>query len=253
MIKNTSLNMVSKKDIKLINSLKQKKFRDLKHFFVVEGKKSISEFLDSNYKLVKLFSINCSFFNDLDSQIEISSDELRKISFFNNPDDHLAIFKIPENNSIDENSLIVALDSVRDPGNLGTIIRTCEWFGVNEIICSNDSVDCYNPKVVQSAMGSLSRVNINYVELNTYLKNTTLELIGATLNGESLYETNLLFHKGILIFGNEANGISVELSNMLNHNLTIPRSLNSIFPESLNLSISVGLILGEIKRKTFSV
>jgi TrmH family RNA methyltransferase len=106
---------------------------------------------------------------------------------------------------------------------------------------------------VQSAMGSLSRVNINYVDLNTYFKNTTLELTGTTLNGESLYETNLLFNKGILIFGNEANGISDELTKMLNHNLTIPRSLNSSFPESLNLSISVGLILGEIKRKTFSV
>ena len=242
--------MVSKKDIKLINSLKQKKFRDLKHFFVVEGKKSISEFLDSNYKLVKLFSINCSFFNDLDSQIEISSDELRKISFFNNPDDHLAIFKIPENNSIDENSLIVALDSVRDPGNLGTIIRTCEWFGVNDIICSNDSVDCFNPKVVQSAMGSLSRISINYLDLNSYLKNTKLNLTGMTLNGDSLYNNKLSFEKGILIFGNEANGISDKLLSLLNQNLTIPRSINSDFPESLNLSISVGVVLGEIKRKT---
>jgi|TARA_B110000908_G_scaffold170757_1_gene231271 TrmH family RNA methyltransferase len=245
--------MVSKKDIKLINSLKQKKFRDLNCFFIVEGKKSISEFLNSNYELVKLFSIDCSFFKDLESQIEISNDELRKISFFNNPDDHLAIFKIPENNSINENSLIVALESIRDPGNLGTIIRTCEWFGIYDIICSSDSVDCYNPKVVQSAMGSLSRVNINYVELKNYLKNTTLDLIGATLNGESLYETNLLFNKGILIFGNEANGVSLELTNMLNHNLTIPRSSNSSFPESLNLSISVGLMLGEIKRKTLSI
>ena len=102
-------------------------------------------------------------------------------------------------------------------------------------------------------MGSLSRVNINYVELKNYLKNTTLDLIGATLNGESLYETNLLFNKGILIFGNEANGVSLELTNMLNHNLTIPRSSNSSFPESLNLSISVGLMLGEIKRKTLSI
>ena len=242
--------MVSKKDIKLINSLKQKKFRDLKHFFVVEGKKSISEFLDSNYKLVKLFSIDCSFFNDLDNQIEISSDELRKISFFNNPDDHLAIFKIPENISVNENSLIVALDSVRDPGNLGTIIRTCEWFGVNDIICSNDSVDCFNPKVVQSAMGSLSRISINYLDLNSYLKNTKLNLTGMTLNGDSLYNNKSSFEKGILIFGNEANGISDKLLSLLNQNLTIPRSINSDFPESLNLSISVGVVLGEIKRKT---
>ncbi|MGY8946624.1 MAG: TrmH family RNA methyltransferase [Flavobacteriales bacterium] len=244
--------MVSKRDIKLISSLKQKKFRDLNRFFVVEGKKSILEFIDSKFKLVKLFSIDCSVFNDIENQIDVSSDEFKKISFFNNPDDHLAIFEIPKNKPVNQNKLIVALESIRDPGNLGTIIRTCEWFGVKDVICSNDSVDCFNPKVVQSAMGSLSRMNINYVDLNSYLKSSKLELIGTTLNGKSLYETNLLIEKGILIFGNEANGISDTLSSMLNHNLTIPRSVNSHVPESLNLSISVGVILGEIKRKSFS-
>ena len=242
--------MVSKKDIKLISSLKQKKFRDLNKSFVVEGKKSISEFLDSKFKLIKLFSIDCSFFADINRQVEVKSEELKKISFFNSPDDHLAIFKIPNQKSINETRLIVALESIRDPGNLGTIIRTCEWFGINDIICSNDSVDCFNPKVVQSAMGSLSRISINYLDLNSYLKNTKLNLTGMTLNGDSLYNNKLSFEKGILIFGNEANGISDKLLSLLNQNLTIPRSINSDFPESLNLSISVGVVLGEIKRKT---
>ena len=241
--------MVSKKDIKLISSLKQKKFRFLNKSFVVEGKKSISEFLDSKFELIKLFSIDCSFFADINRQVEVKSEELKKISFFNSPDDHLAIFKIPNQKSINETRLIVALESIRDPGNLGTIIRTCEWFGVNDIICSNDSVDCFNPKVVQSAMGSLSRISINYLDLNSYLKNTKLNLTGMTLNGDSLYTNKSSFEKGILIFGNEANGISDKLLSVLNQNLTIPRSINSDFPESLNLSISVGIVLGEIKRK----
>jgi len=242
--------MVSKKDIKLISSLKQKKFRFLNKSFVVEGKKSISEFLDSKFELIKLFSIDCSFFADINRQVEVNIEELKKISFFNSPDDHLAIFKIPNQKSINETRLIVALESIRDPGNLGTIIRTCEWFGVNDIICSNDSVDCFNPKVVQSAMGSLSRISINYLDLNSYLKNTKLNLTGMTLNGDSLYTNKSSFEKGILIFGNEANGISDKLLSVLNQNLTIPRSINSDFPESLNLSISVGVVLGEIKRKT---
>jgi len=241
--------MVSKKDIKLISSLKQKKFRFLNKSFVVEGKKSISEFLDSKFELIKLFSIDCSFFADINRQVEVNIEELKKISFFNSPDDHLAIFKIPNQKSINETRLIVALESIRDPGNLGTIIRTCEWFGVNDIICSNDSVDCFNPKVVQSAMGSLARISINYLDLNSYLKNTKLNLTGLTLNGDSLYTNKSSFEKGILIFGNEANGISDKLLSVLNQNLTIPRSINSDFPESLNLSISVGIVLGEIKRK----
>jgi len=241
--------MVSKKDIKLISSLKQKKFRFLNKSFVVEGKKSISEFLDSKFELIKLFSIDCSFFADVNRQVEVNIEELKKISFFNSPDDHLAIFKIPNQKSINETRLIVALESIRDPGNLGTIIRTCEWFGVNDIICSNDSVDCFNPKVVQSAMGSLARISINYLDLNSYLKNTKLNLTGLTLNGDSLYTNKSSFEKGILIFGNEANGISDKLLSVLNQNLTIPRSINSDFPESLNLSISVGIVLGEIKRK----
>jgi len=244
--------MVSKKDIKLISSLKHKKFRDLNSAFVVEGRKSISEFLISQFKLVKLFSIDCSAFDFVTNQIEVDYNELKKISFFNNPDDHLAIFEIPNKNPVDHNNLIIALESIRDPGNLGTIIRTCEWFGIKDVICSNDSVDCFNPKVIQSAMGSLSRMNVNYVDLNSYLKNTKLDLIGATLNGKSVYKTDLPFDKGILIFGNEANGVSDKLCDVLDYNLTIPRSGINDFPDSLNLSISVGIFLGEIKRKFFS-
>ena len=162
--------MVTKNDIKFINNLKHKKFRDLNNCFVVEGIKSINDFIDSNYKLIKLYSVDCSHFNDLNNQFQIDYKLLKKISYLTNPDDHFALFQKKEIQSINVNGLIIALESIRDPGNLGTIIRTCDWFGVNEIICSLDSVDCYNPKVIQASMGSLSRVSIKYLNLKGFFK-----------------------------------------------------------------------------------
>ncbi|MBT6170672.1 MAG: RNA methyltransferase [Flavobacteriaceae bacterium] len=242
--------MVTKKDIKFINSLKHKKFRHLNSSFIVEGKKSIAEFLDSDYELIKLFSVDCSIFNKIKNQIKIDKSLLRKISFLINPDDHLAIFKLSDAKPINNNNLIIALESIRDPGNLGTIIRTCEWFGIKDIICSMNSVDCYSPKVIQSAMGSVSRVNITYLDLDTYLKSTKTIKIGASLNGKSIYQHNKSLDNGIIVFGNEANGISSGLFKLMDFNLSIPRFQNNNFPESLNLASSVGIILGEIKRKS---
>ena len=134
--------MLSKNDIKLIKSLKYKKQRYLNKMFVVEGKKSVSEFINSKFDLHKLFSINISEFS-INNVIQVSQDDLEKISFLSNPDDHLAIFKIPNEKPLNKNNLLVGLESINDPGNLGTIIRTCEWFGVKDIVCSLDSVDCY--------------------------------------------------------------------------------------------------------------
>jgi len=161
--------MLSKKEIKFIKSLKYKKYQKLNNCFIVEGKKIIMEFIDSKYELNKLFYVGKPIPN-ISSQIKIDKSYLEKISLLKNPDNYLAIFKIKEPNKVDENNLIVALDSVRDPGNLGTIIRTCEWYGIKDIICSKDSVDCYNNKVVQSSMGSLSRINISYLDLLNYIK-----------------------------------------------------------------------------------
>jgi len=239
--------MVTKKDIKFINNLKQKKFRYLNNCFIVEGKKSITEFINSDFKIIKLYSVDCSFFKNMTNQFEIDYKLLKKMSFLNNPDDHIAIFQFKKTKPIEDNNLIIALESIRDPGNLGTIIRTCEWFGVKDVVCSLDSVDCYNQKVIQSAMGSISRVNITYLNLKDYLKSFNSVIIGTSLSGKNLYDSNIKPNKGILIFGNEANGLSRELLKLTNFNLTIPKfNLNS-FPESLNIASSLSIILGEIK------
>lgn len=242
--------MVTKKEIKFLNSLKHKKFRQLNGCFIVEGKKSIKEFLDSDYDLIKLFSVDCSFFSKIENQVKIDNSLLRKISFLINPDDHVAVFKLNDVKQIDSSNLIIALESISDPGNLGTIIRNCEWFGIKDVICSIDSVDCFNPKVVQSAMGSISRINITYLDLYKYLKSSKNIKIGTSLNGKSIYQNNQSFDNGILVFGNEANGISDDLFKLMNCNFSIPRFKKNKFPESLNLASSLGIILSEIRRRS---
>lgn len=241
--------MLSKRDIKLIKSLRLKKHRLTNKLFVVEGKKSISEFIQSNFSLFKLFSIDQQYFNLESKSTQITESDLKRISFLTNPDDHLAIFWIPEKKIIDESKLLLGLDGINDPGNLGTIIRTCDWYNITDIICSNDSVDCFNPKVVQSAMGSLSRVNITYLDLKKYLSSKSFNKIGTFLNGESIFETKINFDKGILVFGNEANGISSKVENELKQKITIPRNNSNNYPESLNLSNSVGIILSQLSIK----
>jgi len=242
--------MVTKKEIKFLNSLKHKKFRQLNGCFIVEGKKSITEFLNSDYYLIKLFSVDCSFFSKIENQVKIDNNLLRKISFLINPDDHVAIFKLNKTKPIDNNKLIIALESISDPGNLGTIIRNCEWFGIKDVICSQDSVDCFNPKVIQSAMGSISRVNITYLDLYKYLKSSKNLKIGTSLNGKSIYQHNQSFDDVILVFGNESNGISDDLFDLMNYNFSIPRFEKNKFPESLNLASSLGIILSEIRRRS---
>lgn len=241
--------MLSKNEIKLIKSLKYKKQRYLNKMFVVEGKKSIYEFINSKFVLHKLFSMDISEFS-VNNVVRLSKSELEKISFLSNPNDHLAIFKIPNEKPVNKNNLLVGLESINDPGNLGTIIRTCEWFGVEDIVCSLDSVDCYNPKVVQSAMGSLSRVNITYLDLENFLNSESLNRFGTFINGESVYENKISTDNGIVVFGNEANGISSNLRSLIDVELTIPRFNNKSYPESLNLSNSLGIILSEFSRKS---
>jgi len=241
--------MLSKNEIKLIKSLKYKKQRYLNKMFVVEGKKSIYEFINSKFVLHKLFSIDISEFS-VNNVVRLSKSELEKISFLSNPNDHLAIFNIPNEKPVNKNNLLVGLESINDPGNLGTIIRTCEWFGVEDIVCSLDSVDCYNPKVVQSAMGSLSRVNITYLDLENFLNSESLNRFGTFINGESVYENKISTDNGIVVFGNEANGISSNLRSLIDVELTIPRFNNKSYPESLNLSNSLGIILSEFSRKS---
>jgi len=242
--------MVSKSQIKLITSLEQKKNRTKSGLFIVEGKKGIREILNSQFELGSLFTTGENF-NVPPSKIHLINEaELKKISRLKTPQSALALFKIPEEKIPDIKNLVVALDGIRDPGNLGTIIRLCDWFGIETLLCSNDTVDCYNPKVVQATMGSITRVTITYVDLELILKNNIdRPVIGTFLKGENIYTTKLP-KDGILILGNEANGISEEVEKMVSQKLNIPQFGISQSTESLNVATATAILLSEFRRQT---
>ena len=242
--------MLSKSQIKLITSLARKKYRKQHQLFVVEGIKSIHEFLKSEFKLEQLFSVEEGVFNVDDSKfVLISESELKKVSFLSSPNKALAIFKIPKPEAIDTNQLIVALDNVNDPGNLGTIIRLCDWFGVTDLVCNLETVDCYNPKVVQASMGSLTRVNITYLDLETFLQEQSKgSVYGTFMEGENIYSTNVA-ENGILILGNEANGISNEIQQLVTEKISIPQFGTIQETESLNVATATSILLSEFKRR----
>jgi TrmH family RNA methyltransferase len=256
------LDMISKSQIKHISSLKQQKFRKEFQEFTVEGEKIVDELLDSDFKVKSIFALN-DWINENEDRLlskkklfnKISSKELERISSLKTPNKVLAIVEIP-NYSLpakDEfNNLILALDKIRDPGNLGTIIRTAEWYGIKNIICSADTVDVYNPKVIQSTTGSFLRIRIHYCDLSRFLVNDVpkeLAIYGALLNGENLYQQSLN-EKGIIIIGNESKGISFEIEKLVSHKLFIP-AYRTQFPESLNASIATAILCAEFKRKHF--
>ena len=242
--------MVSKSQIKLITSLDKKKYRSKHQLFVVEGIKSIQEFLNSDFKLDLLFSVEVRFQENEIRTNFITESELKKISFLSTPNCALATFKMPEVKAIDKNSLVVALDNISDPGNFGTIIRLCDWFGVKDLICSSNTVDCFNPKVVQASMGSLTRVNITYLDLENYLKDQKIRPIyGTFMNGESIYSSSVE-NKGILVLGNEANGICEEVEEIITDRITIPQFGHEKETESLNVATATAIMLSEFKRRT---
>ncbi|WP_372757327.1 TrmH family RNA methyltransferase [Mariniflexile sp.] len=239
--------MLSKNQIKLITSLKQKKQRQQHGFFVVEGVKTIKELLASRLKLHELYTTE-SFNIDAKTEVLISQTELKRISFLTTPNTALAIFEIPKPKPIDNKGLIVALDDVRDPGNLGTIIRLCDWFGVKELVCSKETVDCFNPKVIQSTMGSITRVNVSYVDLIDFIKTNKLPVFGAFMEGEAVYNKQLP-EEGILIMGNEANGVSKEVEATVTEKISIPRFGDLQATESLNVATATAILLSEFRRR----
>jgi len=242
--------MLSKSRITLITSLKQKKYRIQHQLFVVEGIKTIKEFLKSPYELEHLYAIK--EFVDVSNEIQtvVSEVELKKVSFLKNTNSALAVFKMKPIKEIDESKLLVGLDNVRDPGNLGTIIRLCDWFGVTDLICNSETVDCYNPKVVQATMGSLTRVNVTYLNLEQYLsKNKSISIFGTFMEGENLYTINQNTESGIVILGNEANGISENIEKMVTQKITIPKFGAIQKTESLNVAMATSIVLSEFKRK----
>ena len=240
--------MVSKNQIKLINSLQQKKYRQLHQLFIAEGVKVIQELLASNILLEHLYVTENLFDGVAATQKTlITETELKKISCLTTPNNCLALFRIPVQTGIVSKGLVIALDDVRDPGNLGTIIRLCDWYGVSQIICSEQTVDVYNPKVVQATMGSISRVALAYVDLKEYLKNTNQTVFGTFMDGKNVYKTQLP-NSGVLVLGNEANGISAALEELVTERLAIPRFGNIQQTESLNVATATAIFLSEFKR-----
>ncbi|MFA5297551.1 MAG: RNA methyltransferase [Lutibacter sp.] len=240
---------LNKSQLKIITSLNQKKYRTAYHLFVAEGTKVIAEFLNSNFELEQLFCVDNASYKNLDKVTEISEAELKKISTLVSPNNVLALFKIPETTPSFKSGLIVALDDINDPGNLGAIIRLCDWFGVNQLICSSNTADCYNQKVVQSSMGSLARVSIIYTDLSTYLQNSSLPKYATIMDGENVYKSNLP-KNAVLIMGNEANGISDSILKMATNTISIPRFGALKQTESLNVATATAILLSEFKRFT---
>lgn len=240
--------MVSKNQIKLIQQLQQKKYRSLRNLFIVEGEKSVREFLESPFELQTLFYTEKSDFINLEKKTLLITDrELRKISQLKTPNKVLAVFKIPLKNKIKEKGLTLVLDNVQDPGNLGTIIRLCDWFNVSQLVCSLETVDCYNSKVVQASMGSLSRVSVVYTGIADFLSKTQRPCFAAVMNGENVYKTNFP-QSAILILGNEANGISKNILKLIDKPVTIPRFNKTNKPESLNVATATAILLSEFNR-----
>ncbi|WP_218599759.1 RNA methyltransferase [Polaribacter sp. NJDZ03] len=239
---------ISKNQFKLITSLSQKKYRQKHKLFIAEGIKVVQEILNSSFELEMLFCTD-DFSSDVSEEktVRVSEADLKKISNLKTPNKALGIFKIPDEKLNLDKGLTVALDAINDPGNLGTIIRLCDWFGVEELICSKDTVDCYNQKVVQASMGSLTRISIRYVDLAKYLAETKKPTFIADMDGENVYKTNLP-KQGVLIMGNEANGVSNEIKNLITHKISIPRFGDTQETESLNVATATAILLSEFKR-----
>ncbi|WP_338732863.1 TrmH family RNA methyltransferase [Mangrovimonas cancribranchiae] len=240
--------MLSKNQIKLVRSLKQKKYRQQHGLFIAEGVKTITELLNSNFELYHLYTTD-SFNIDANFETIISFAELKKISALKSPNTALAVFVMPEQTPVDLNTLIVALDDVQDPGNLGTIIRLCDWFGVTHLVCSENTVDCFNPKVIQATMGSITRVNIVYSSLRDFLSDVDVDVFGTFMDGEPVYSQQLP-EQGVLVMGNEGNGISDMVKQHITKKIAIPRFGDTQKTESLNVATATAILLSEFKRST---
>ena len=231
---------------KLITSLSQKKYRQKHQLFIAEGVKVVRELLESSFELEIIFSTE-SEFSSLDCFIQVSDQELKKISSLKTPNKVLALFKIPSQKKVNSSGLIVVLDTINDPGNLGTIIRLCDWFGVEQLVCSQDTVDCYNSKVVQATMGSLARVSISYLNLSEYLQTVSIPIFIADMDGVNIHKSKLPA-SAILVMGNEANGVSDRLKQLISNKISIPRYGNSNQVESLNVATATAILLNEFRR-----
>jgi TrmH family RNA methyltransferase len=249
--------MLSKNQIKNITSLHQKKQREQQKLFIVEGEKLVDELLNSSFEIDHIYATKSWILINKkrikrNNLIEIDENDLKKISLLATPNKVLAIVK-QKNNIHNEllfkNDLSLYLDDIRDPGNLGTIIRLAHWFGIKQIICSENTVEVYNPKVVQSTMGSIFHVPVINLELSDLLNNLSFKInvYGAYLDGKSIYNSPI--KSGLLVIGNESNGIQEKNSRLIQQKISIP-SNNFNHSESLNAAMATGILLSEYFRNS---
>jgi len=255
--------MISKNTIKLIKSLDLKKIRIKENVFVVEGDKNVSEVLDSKFKTEKLFATSAFLANhnaelkNAKLVIEVTKDEINQASLLKSPQNSIALCTLPDSKTLPDkidSNLSIYLDDIQDPGNLGTIIRICDWFGIEHLFCSLKTADLFNPKVIQASMGSFCRVEVFYTPFESVSQLATkweVPIYGAFLEGENIYEQKLPT-KALLVMGNEGNGISAEIENAIDRKIKIPEfKRNQKSAESLNVSVATAIICSEFKRQNF--
>jgi RNA methyltransferase, TrmH family len=243
--------MLSKANIKFIKSLQVKKYRKQEQCFMVEGAKSVLELLASDFEVVQVLGTH-EFLSGLTQGIpgeiiEVSENELQGLGEFQTNNSAMAIAKMKPNSSIkvSDGEFALVLDDIRDPGNLGTIIRTADWYGIHKIIASTETADLYNPKVVSATMGSFTRISIFYTGLAEFLANTRHRTFGAYLDGRNIHEVDFA-PGGLIIVGNESRGISGDLESYITDKITIPRYGKA---ESLNAAIATAIICDNIRRE----
>jgi len=247
--------MLIKSQVKYIQSLSQKKFRDDENAFVAEGPKIINELLAAaNVETLSLYALkswidnNAEIIKSLQANqvIEMKENELERISFLQTPNHVLGVFKKPFFGKPSfEKKITILLDGIQDPGNLGTMIRTADWFGIENIICSKDSADIFNPKVVQSTMGSISRIQVLYEDLKTFIDDhANIPVYATALNGKNLFEMNPI-EEGFILIGNESKGVHEELLALTKEKITIPKIGNA---ESLNAAVAAGIVMAWMRR-----
>ena len=243
--------MLSNRQIKLIQSLKQKKFRNEYQMFVAEGEKIAKEIIEHQsfevetiYATTEWLSLNSKLLTSGISICEVTEKELKKISFLSTPNQVLLLLKITKLKE-EQPDWTIAIEKLQDPGNLGTIIRVADWFGISQIVLSEDSVDVYNPKVIQATMGSIARVAVEYKDLDQWISNQSRPVYAAVLGGENLYQTNFE-SKGVILLGHESKGLSTQILSKVSHRLEIPRRGGA---ESLNVSVACSIMSSEIMRQ----
>ncbi len=237
--------MISKNEVKYIQSLSDKKNRDFENVFVAEGPKLVNDLLARGLTAKMIYTIEetALYKNNKTEVKEITGNDLQRISQWETANQVLGVFYKKELPSlILKNKITLALDGIQDPGNLGTIIRTADWFGITQIVAATDTADCYNSKVVQSTMGSIANVNVYYTDLKTILTDIDIPVLGALLNGKNVFEMKEI-KEGILVIGNESKGIRNDILPLIQQAVTIPKYGSA---ESLNAAVATGILLSHL-------